>query len=404
MALPRPIYLPTDESSLFEGYDLKLTKEGESEPFISHSLFFGSLDIPGDALAAGDIINLEIKGYVMGYEPTVHTISIPVKVSSLEPAPVPEAVIPADVQEGAELSITVSAAEGAWYTVTVYQGEEIKLQWNQDDQQPFTGELPVGVYQAKLVYGMEGYEEGQLDDTVITVHHAYAPVFTWNTEGDEVTCAATVVCAVCEDEPEDAQLTPVVTEEVILEASCATEGQKKYTATVEYNGETYSDSITLPIASGHIWNEPVYTWSESNDAVEAVRTCQRDETHFEAESVFASLVLTASPTQDTAGVCEYVSDAFVNEAFTIQRKVAREIPALKDMNVLKLPTGLREIEEEAFSGISAQAVIIPDGCVSIGAEAFANCENLLYVLIPSSVTEIAGNAFSGCPNVIIDQK
>ena len=64
-------------------------------------------------------------------------------------------------------------------------------------------------------------------------------------------------------------------------------------------------------------------------------------------------------------------------------------------NVLRLPAQLGEIEVEAFEGVFARTVVIPDGTTSIGSRAFANCVNLKYVEIPDSVTSIAGDAFAG---------
>ena len=70
-------------------------------------------------------------------------------------------------------------------------------------------------------------------------------------------------------------------------------------------------------------------------------------------------------------------------------------------NVLRLPAALREIEPEAFEGISARTVVIPDGTTSIGARAFADCANLKYADIPDSVRSIAGDAFAGSQVIII---
>lgn len=63
--------------------------------------------------------------------------------------------------------------------------------------------------------------------------------------------------------------------------------------------------------------------------------------------------------------------------------------------ILKLPSGLETIGSEAFVGISAAEVIIPDGVICISSRAFAVCCSLEYVFIPDSVTDIAEDAFEG---------
>ena len=51
-----------------------------------------------------------------------------------------------------------------------------------------------------------------------------------------------------------------------------------------------------------------------------------------------------------------------------------------------------------------EAVIIPEGCITIENLAFAYCPNLLYVYIPETVMNIAANAFEGSEDVIVDIK
>ena len=63
------------------------------------------------------------------------------------------------------------------------------------------------------------------------------------------------------------------------------------------------------------------------------------------------------------------------------------------MDVLTLPAGLTRIEDEAFCGIRAQVVVVPDGCLSIGHRAFADCAALRYVVLPATSVEIAEDAF-----------
>lgn len=67
---------------------------------------------------------------------------------------------------------------------------------------------------------------------------------------------------------------------------------------------------------------------------------------------------------------------------------------------LRLPAALKVIDEEAFEGISADSVIIPNGVTTIASRAFANSHVSLAV-IPASVTSIANDAFAGVSNLTI---
>ena len=106
------------------------------------------------------------------------------------------------------------------------------------------------------------------------------------------------------------------------------------------------------IDSRHRWGAPVYTWDESTDTLTAEYTCELDSSHKKTET-------------------------------------------LENLDVLRLPAGLQIIEEEAFEGTASQVIIIPEGCTTIGARAFADCPELLYVVLPGSVTTVAENAFEG---------
>ena len=75
--------------------------------------------------------------------------------------------------------------------------------------------------------------------------------------------------------------------------------------------------------------------------------------------------------------------------------VKNGIGALPKLKSLSLPKGLITVEEDAFSGISAEEVIIPQGCSAIEHHAFSNNKALKYVVIPSSMTRIESDAFSG---------
>ena len=118
------------------------------------------------------------------------------------------------------------------------------------------------------------------------------------------------------------------------------------------------------------------------------------------ETVNTTYIVPVSPTDSAEGSAVFTAE-FVNPAFETKQTVT--IPALGTMDVLTLPGMLTEIDEEAFEGIAAEAVIIPEGCESVGARAFANCKQLKYVLVPAG-TSIDDSAFEGCGGVVVDRK
>lgn len=77
-------------------------------------------------------------------------------------------------------------------------------------------------------------------------------------------------------------------------------------------------------------------------------------------------------------------------------------PDLHSLNAtLTLPANIKSIKMEAFTGSAAEAIIVPDGCLTIGERAFAQCENLKCIVLPDSLTEIAEDAFEGCLDLAI---
>ena len=64
------------------------------------------------------------------------------------------------------------------------------------------------------------------------------------------------------------------------------------------------------------------------------------------------------------------------------------------LRVMTLPAALTEIEEEAFMGVSADIIVLPGGCTSVGSRAFASCPNLKVIHIPSGA-EVAQDALAG---------
>ena len=66
-----------------------------------------------------------------------------------------------------------------------------------------------------------------------------------------------------------------------------------------------------------------------------------------------------------------------------------------------LPGDLTVLGEEAFAGMAAAEILLPEGMSVIAPRAFANCADLVLITIPDSVTLIADDAFEGSANVTI---
>ena len=96
---------------------------------------------------------------------------------------------------------------------------------------------------------------------------------------------------------------------------------------------------------------------------------------------------------------------YIARAFIVEGTASDSQNFEYSLNELILPSSIEAIGEEAFANTSCQMVTIPDGCKSIGNRAFADCDDLKYVIIPSSVTNIADDAFEGCiDELLIERK
>ncbi len=105
--------------------------------------------------------------------------------------------------------------------------------------------------------------ETQTKDAVIAPlgHHYGSPVWYW---AEELSSAYAEF--ICEDCGDVQTLEAAVTSET-TPATCETYGKTVYTATVSFNGNTYTDSkeVTIP-ATGHSYGDPVWIWTEDNKA------------------------------------------------------------------------------------------------------------------------------------------
>ncbi|MCD8041085.1 MAG: leucine-rich repeat protein [Clostridia bacterium] len=123
-------------------------------------------------------------------------------------------------------------------------------------------------YTATAAIGDTEYTDIKTEEIAVIAHtYAFAE---WQWESDYSAATAIFECTVCHNEHEE---TAVITSENIA-ATCTEDGGTKYTATVTFESETYTDNdfVITENATGHSYGDPVWTWEEDYSATAAF-TC-----------------------------------------------------------------------------------------------------------------------------------
>ncbi len=109
---------------------------------------------------------------------------------------------------------------------------------------------------------------------------------TWTWAGDASSATARFECSCGEIKDVEA----VVTSAPSTEPTCEGEGATTITATVGFDGQTYTNERAgdqLP-ALGHAWGEPEWKWSEDGKSCTATFACENDPGHVEVVSAQVS--------------------------------------------------------------------------------------------------------------------
>ena len=182
----------------------------------------------------------------------------------------------------------------------------------------------VKTYTATVTFEGQTYTNTKTG-TIPAIGHNYgAPTWTWTG------FTAATAKFVCANDPSHIQnVNATITSAVTTAAKCTTEGVKTYTATVTFNGQTYTNTKTETIpATGHNYGTPTYTWASDYSSVTATRTCANDSSHKETETVNTSSEITKQPTYEANGETTYTA-VFTNSAFSTQTKTVSNIPKLE---------------------------------------------------------------------------
>ena len=151
------------------------------------------------------------------------------------------------------------------------------------DEAPQTNEISaadcendqVVTFTATVEFDGESYSDTteQIPVSGTATGHTYGqPVWNWN--DDHTAATATFTCG-CGDVQTVTDEAPQTNE--ISAADCENDQVVTFTATVEFDGESYSDTTEqIPVsgtATGHTYGQPVWNWNDDHTAATATFTC-----------------------------------------------------------------------------------------------------------------------------------
>ena len=139
----------------------------------------------------------------------------------------------------------------------------------------------------------------------ITVNGYETPVFQWTDDYSSVTATFN------RTDSGEAQAVNCTVSSQTTEATCTADGKTIYTATVEFNGQTYTDIREVAVsATGHAYGEPIFTWSEDHASCTVAVSCSscQDSATFDCQVSSQTTEATAT----TAGSTVYTAEVSVN--------------------------------------------------------------------------------------------
>ncbi len=181
-------------------------------------------------------------------------------------------------------------------------------------------EITVKALERNEVSPVEGDEKViKIEDEV---EHKYGePVWSW-TGVESATATFT-----CENDASHKQVVnATITSEVTKPATCTEDGVRTYTATVTFEGKTYTDTKTDVIkATGHKWGEPTWSWTNVDSAT-ASFTCENDASHKETVKATITVEDTKKATCTEDGVRTYTATVTLDGKVYTDTKT-RTLPA-----------------------------------------------------------------------------
>ena len=234
-------------------------------------------------------------------------------------------------------------------------------------------------------------------EVVAPIDHAWGePVWEWAEDYSSAT--ATFICERGCGYQEVFTDREIASEET-QHASCTQEGKFDHTASVTFNGNEYTDTVTQTTPFVHVTSEAgEYTLGNEHHW----KRCTLCGATVKEEHVFEDGAQNCSVCGVTNG-SNFVFSA-VSGGYSVKQNGK---PTFTDTVVLpeyyEAESGDMPITQIGTYGFewndSFESIIIPDSVTKIGNYAFQYCRSLKNITLPDSVTEISSYAFSTCTNL-----
>ncbi|MCR5121370.1 MAG: hypothetical protein K6B74_03005 [Ruminococcus sp.] len=204
------------------------------------------------------------------------------------------------------------------------------------------GNIEFYIDENRTIYVLEGdtFVEYDGDVGIPATGHSYnEPVWSWS---DDLTSAtAKFTCEKC-GKTETVKAAVAINDRPV---TCTENGETVYTATVEFEGKTYTDVIKTGIAAnGHSYNdsydEPVWSWSDDLTSATAKFTCKYCGDEQTAEAVIFKKAV--SPTYTSEGKTVYTASVTLN---------GKTYTDVKEVKIDKLPYTAPKITWQAGEGM-----------------------------------------------------
>ena len=350
------------------------------------------------------------------------------KTFTVNKAPAPTTITPAEEQKptartGNDMVYTGSAL--ALVTAPAsYPDPYTGVQYSTDGGTTWSDQIPTGTaaggYTVKVKYTSANFNDLAGEDVAVTIAKAPAPDVGTITEaqkptartGNDVDYTGSALALVTAPASYPDPYTGVqystdggTTWSDQIPTGTAAGG---YTVKVKYTSANYNDlagedvAVTIAKVAPTVTAPTAKTLSYTGEAQELVTagTATGGTMQYSLDGVSYS---EAIPTGTAAGSYyvwyKIVGDENHNDT-AAECAVTVIVPVFGPATFI-LPASTKTVGESAFEGLPMTVVDIPEGCTSIGANAFKDCANLTQIRIPASVTSIDTTAFDGCVGVFI---